>query len=55
MTINTETRCLAHGCQRADECLRHLVIRNQAPPADDNVVPNACATELNFIQISKEK
>ena len=41
--MNEKTRCLAHGCDKADTCLRHTIIRQRPTPSDDNVVANACA------------
>lgn len=51
--INEATRCLAHGCDRADACLRNVVIRLKQP-TDDNVVANACAvSHLAHVPVPK--
>ncbi len=49
-------RCLAHGCTKADQCLRHVVIRQKQPPADDAaVMNNACNSDgPGFVPINAE-
>lgn len=47
-------RCLAHGCQKADQCARHLVIRGKRPPPDGNVQANLCASGHHFEPAQKE-
>lgn len=56
MTLNAATRCLAHGCDRREDCLRHIVIRTRNKPMDDNVTDNACRTHaLAFVPLVAPK
>ncbi len=53
--IATTCTCLAHGCAKPDQCLRHVAIRRPgAIPQDRPVAENACALDYKaFIPLRR--
>jgi hypothetical protein len=55
-TPNQLPRCLAHGCNKPDQCARHVAIRDrQAPAMDAPISENACSEGLYFIPLETAK